>query len=120
MLKLIASFAAKCWIETAGVANRVDTWRDFKSITLGRGAGWAMTMPRIWWPSVHHVIKKPIISADCGPHTLAKARTSFSLGREFASLRQVYIVFSVIWTWKQRAYYTCSQLYLPWLCNCVI
>jgi hypothetical protein len=26
-----------------------------------------MTMPRIWWPSVHHVIKKPIISADRWP-----------------------------------------------------
>jgi hypothetical protein len=47
MLKLIGSSAVKSWTETAGVANPVDAWRDFKSITFGPGVGWAMTMPRI-------------------------------------------------------------------------
>ena len=47
MLKLTASYAVKCWIETAGVANGVAAWKDFKSITFGRGANGGMTKPRI-------------------------------------------------------------------------
>jgi hypothetical protein len=45
ILKLIASFAVKFWGEMAGVANRAGEWKVFKSITFGRGAGWAMTLP---------------------------------------------------------------------------
>jgi hypothetical protein len=59
MLKLIGSSAAKCWIETAGVANGVDAWRDFKSITFSHEADWGMTRPIIWWRSVLNVTKEP-------------------------------------------------------------
>ena len=40
MLKLIANSVVKSSSETAGVANRVDVWRIFKSITFGREVDW--------------------------------------------------------------------------------
>jgi len=47
ILKLIASFAARSWTETDGVAKVAGGWKIFKSITFGRGADWVMTRPRI-------------------------------------------------------------------------
>jgi hypothetical protein len=47
ILKLIASFAAKCWSETVGVANGAVGWTVFKSIAFSRAADWAMMQPRI-------------------------------------------------------------------------
>jgi len=46
-LRLIASFAVKFWSATAGVANRADEWKIFKSIISSGGANWAMTLSRI-------------------------------------------------------------------------
>jgi hypothetical protein len=49
ILRLIGTFAAKFWNETAGIASRVDEWKIFKSTIFNRGAEWVMTQPRIWW-----------------------------------------------------------------------
>ena len=38
--KRIASSAAKSWSEMAGVVNRADGWRIYKSITFSCGANW--------------------------------------------------------------------------------
>jgi len=58
--KLIAGFAVKFWSEMAGVAIRADEWRISKSTTFSREADWAMTLPKIWSPSAHRAMEKPI------------------------------------------------------------
>jgi hypothetical protein len=37
-MRLTASYAGKSWSEMLGVANRVDEWKIFKSITFNGGA----------------------------------------------------------------------------------
>jgi hypothetical protein len=45
--KRIANSVGKFWSEMDGAANRAGEWTIFKSITFSRGAGRAMTLPRI-------------------------------------------------------------------------
>jgi hypothetical protein len=65
--KLTASSASKFKSKTAGVANRADEWRIFKSISFGRAADWAMTLPGIFWLIVQNITEKPTMRLRAMP-----------------------------------------------------